>query len=336
MMDYKAFKQYVLDNVRNYLPPQLKDRTVDEIKVSKVNQEKEALVLKAPAEKGIKASSVSYPEDYYKAYTNGKPLAKILSDIARDLSHTTPGQLPAQLAKLSEWKYVKPAVICSVVGVANNQELLSRVPHKIVQDMALIYRVDLEKLFSEKATAVVYNELFTDWGISQEHLHQVATQNTFELMPPQLSSMNSIMRDFAREALPDASDAELDQIMPGTLPMYILTNMEKLHGATTLFYPGIKEAIAAQFGDYYIIPSSIHEVLIIPESAGMDVNNLREMVRAINQNSVAPEDRLTDNIYRYDRESQQLEIIHEEDPGRDPFPNGFKMLLFPEDWEPEI
>ena len=91
--------------------------------------------------------------------------------------------------------------------------------------------------------------------------------------------------------------------------MYILSNQSGVLGASALFYPGIQESIAEKLGEsYYALPSSL-EIIIVPESAGIDKMRLGEMVKTANQNVVDEKDVLSDNVFRYDKDEKQLPKI---------------------------
>ena len=106
-------------------------------------------------------------------------------------------------------------------------------------------------------------------------------------------------------------DADMDpDMMPATEgpQLMVLTNMQGIHGAATLFYPGQLEAIAQQMGsDFFVLPSSVHETLILPDDGTAEPDSLQFMVREINQSTVAPEDRLSDFVYHYDSKDHVLE-----------------------------
>ena len=88
----------------------------------------------------------------------------------------------------------------------------------------------------------------------------------------------------------------------------VLTNTQGMHGAGALFYPDQLETIAQQMGtDFFVLPSSVHEVLILPDDGSQDLDSLQFMVREINRTEVAPEDRLSDFVYHYDAQDHVLE-----------------------------
>ena len=80
------------------------------------------------------------------------------------------------------------------------------------------------------------------------------------------------------------------------------------NGACIIQYPDfLDQAAETMGGDFYVLPSSIHEVLFIADDGSMELSHLEEMVRSINEAEVAPADRLSDNVFHYDSEEHIFE-----------------------------
>ena len=88
--------------------------------------------------------------------------------------------------------------------------------------------------------------------------------------------------------------------------MFVLTNDTKVNGAAAILNDDIRQEIAEKVGDFYMLPSSIHETLIIPKDAGMELKELEQMVQEVNQTQVAPGERLSDHVYEYDAKEHEL------------------------------
>ena len=94
------------------------------------------------------------------------------------------------------------------------------------------------------------------------------------------------------------------------LPLHAATNTMRMNGAGVILYPGFLKKFAEKMGDdLYILPSSIHEVLLLPASYDVEVEFLKEMVSQINREEVLPEERLSDSVYFYDRKTDRVEIV---------------------------
>lgn len=88
--------------------------------------------------------------------------------------------------------------------------------------------------------------------------------------------------------------------------MFVLTNDTKVNGAAAILNDDIRQEIAEKVGDFYMLPSLIHETLIIPKDAGMEFKELEQMVQEVNQKQVAPGERLSDHVYEYDAKEHEL------------------------------
>ena len=98
----------------------------------------------------------------------------------------------------------------------------------------------------------------------------------------------------------DGGGVPVDQWEPDGSPMTILTTRGAANGAGVIFCDSVLQKIREKIGNFYILPSSIHEVLIVPVSGGIELDYLEEMVRTINATEVSPEDRLSDQVYLFD------------------------------------
>jgi hypothetical protein len=173
-----------------------------------------------------------------------------------------------------------------VVGVLINAELnkslLEHLPHRRLLDLALIYRVIVKTSDTGVTSAMVSHQMAGHYGFSEEDLFQAAIRNTPELMPV-------ICQEMERE-------------------FYLLTNAHKINGASALLYEGILEQVAEELeDDLYILPSSIHEVFLVPATKH-NLHLLKQVVRTANQEVVTQEELLSNSIYQYDRRSGQLTI----------------------------
>ena len=104
----------------------------------------------------------------------------------------------------------------------------------------------------------------------------------------------------------DAVDYKLISMPDIPDTMFVLTNDTKVNGAAAILNDDIRQEIAEKVGDFYMLPSSIHETLIIPKDAGMEFKELEQMVQEVNQKQVAPGERLSDHVYEYDAKEHEL------------------------------
>ena len=131
-----------------------------------------------------------------------------------------------------------------------------------------------------------------------EQLHEDALKSSQEIMPARLDSMQNIMAAIMPSAFGEP-DILADE--PAGSTMIVLTNRSGINGAGALFYPGMMDQAAEQLGgNFFVLPSSTHEVIMIPNDGTADFRDLEQMVTDINRTQVMPEERLSDHVYQYD------------------------------------
>jgi hypothetical protein len=166
------------------------------------------------------------------------------------------------------------------------------------------------------------------WKTNPEELFRIAERNSPRLFPWSIDSMEEVMRGMLAEDLSregnhedaglvkeneqkDWTDELIGQIAAGftsgRLPMYVLTNRQKMNGAACMFYPGVLEDFGKKLGrDFYLLPSSVHEVILVPADETVSKEALWEIVTDINRTQVAEEEILADSVYYYDRKKDRI------------------------------
>lgn len=138
--------------------------------------------------------------------------------------------------------------------------------------------------------------------VGPERIMEDAKNGSITNAKPRLCAMSNIFFGNKGENLLEKGNAAEDVL-------YVLTTEDGLLGASTFFYPGIKERIADVMGrDYFVLPSSVHEVLILPDKGQMEPKELLQMVKSINEAEVAPKDRLCDRVFKYHTDTQELTV----------------------------
>lgn len=143
----------------------------------------------------------------------------------------------------------------------------------------------------------------TAWGISLNELLLAARENTPRLFPAQMVDMDEMIQR-AGVSFPEEEN---------TIPMYIMTNRQEVNGASVLLYDDVLQEFASQKKtDFYILPSSIHEVILVPSNRIDNPAQLFTMVADANQTVVALGDVLSDSVYYYNRRKNQITPVVEE------------------------
>lgn len=257
-------------------------------------------------EEGINISPTIYLEEYYEKFKQGYDtdnLARQLVELYLRIrvDHSWEGDF------VKDYENIRDRIVYRLVNMEKNQELLKKVPYLEYLDLAILFYVLVEVGGDGTGIAamLIRNEHLEWWNRERSELYQSAVMNTERLLPYEFSAMSAVLEEFFKQCGPEESMNEPD----GEEIMYVLTNRFRNHGAAAVLYPGRLEQIGIYLEEnYYILPSSIHEVLILPESKGITREEMNRIVREINGVYMQEEDVLSDHVYYYDRVKKELLI----------------------------
>lgn len=261
-----------------------------------------------------RAAPTIYLNHFYESYQNGRPFHAILDDImALYQSSPLPGDLPIEEFLSSD--QIMEKIIFRLINEPANRELLKEVPHISYPelDLSIIFYLSFQNDEDSLLTALICNRHQKAWNRSAEEIYSAAKSNTPRLFPARIRPLPEAIKDIAtRSSENDINEEDLEEFFdtaPLSPPMYVLSNSSGINGAGCLLYEGILKDFASCSGsDLIILPSSIHEVLIIPYNKDISIDELAETVLSINQEEVPEEDRLSNHIYFYSKSSDKLTI----------------------------
>lgn len=291
MMNFEEFMAWVKENITS---KDWKKTSQIEISVVKKNNGVSATGLFI-RENGQDVSPILYLDDYYIHYQNGELLENIIRNIRADYDEKV--QMAAvKIPNLQEFENIRGRVIYRLVNYEKNKEILEDCPHIRLYDLAVTFRWVARIDDVGVSTSLITNKQVKEWGVSVNDLVLAARQNTPRLFPAQIIDMEEMLAGMVSFIL-----------YPSAIPMYILTNEQELNGASALLYGDILKDFANKKGaDMYILPSSIHEVIMIPADRIDDPKKLSSMVHEANTTVVSTGDVLSDSVYYYDRKKDQI------------------------------
>lgn len=252
-----------------------------------------------------------YLESYFEQYKDGEMMADICHQIIQ-VYEKNKVTTDFDVASVTDFDQVKDRICYKLINAKRNQELLADAPHVIFHDLAIIYYIVVSREVEGFGTITIRNHITKFWDVSEEELFKLAVLNTQKLFKGKVESVMNMMIGMLEDTLDTECVNEFYDMavdVEDMFPMYICTNIEKLNGAGTFLYDGLLKELADKFGsDAYILPSSIHETLLIPADGSRDVEELRDMVRSVNATEVAPEEILSDSVYIYNRLTDRVEM----------------------------
>ena len=310
MNDTRMFADQIAAGIAQYLPDdgQMECRVVETTKNNNVSR-----VGLSFHREGSRIGPVIYMEPYREAAADGRPMSEIMDEIAEAVSGSM-DRIPL-LASMDFGNYetVKEYLSVTLVNRKDNRQMLSQMPQRQIEDLSLI----LEMKFPMQVgmgSVKVSHALAEHWGVDPDTLFSQAEKNAMKKEPPCLQRLEETLLAIGSGSGTPANLLVQELSVPEKSPsqIYVLSNTSKEKGAAVVAYPGVLEKVDQLFPDgFYILPSSVHELLIVPKSPEMDPKELGNMVRAINQSEVAKEDQLSDRIYTYDREAGRVRQVSE-------------------------
>ncbi len=303
-MKYSSFTALIEERVQERYG---KEKNVFRNTIIKNNDvELDALEISSPSEK---ATPTIYLNDFYEDYKQGKSLDSIVETICNIYDNRIP--LNDNCTNIfSDFENVKKNLAFKLVNFEKNEKFLKDVPYIKFLDFAIIFYC----LISDKdcnAMAVIHNHHAKAFGVDEKDLYKIAFENTPKILPYILSPMEEILKKLLiiNSGPEEDPDFTFDKLF-GTKKsgMYVLSNTKNFNGSAVMLYKDVLKDIATALGnvDLYIIPSSVHELIILPDLGTMDKKALTAMVRDVNASEVAESEILSDHAYFYNHEEGKL------------------------------
>ncbi len=247
----------------------------------------------------VNISPTIYMNSFFEDFKSGHCIDDITETIIK-IYNDSKAATSIDIALFTEYENVKEKIICCLVSRDKNKQLLTDVPHVDVLNLSVIFRILVEENECGRATILVHNQQFMQWGVDMSALYQVAKNNTLRLFGVELKRIDEALSEMLE------SDVSLENIGM-EVPMYVLTNRCKWNGASNLLYGDILKEFSDKIeSSFYILPSSIHELILLPSTGNINREEIEEMVKEINMVQVAPDEVLSDSVYYYDREKQMI------------------------------
>lgn len=296
-MNIDEFRESLIRLLNERFP----DRTFSEQYVSKLNgQSYNGITGRKEAEEMVPVVDI---RPLFDSYENGMPIEKAADELEKVFRSAMEQSQFIDPKDLTDYTKMKDRLILQLIPIEGNEERLNEIPHEQISDFAVICRVELA---DGEASTIVTDQLMKSFDISKEQLFADAKENAPRLHPPVLKNLMEVLF----QAEPGLMDMES--------PLHVATTDVGEHGACVMAYPGFMDQASETLGgSFFVIPSSVHELLFLRDDDGRSVKELDDMVQAVNAQEVQPSDRLSDVSYHYDAEAKTLERSTEWEERRD-------------------
>lgn len=298
---YDLFKQQLLTSLREFFPA---DTRISIDSFSHNNRMSlDGLTILEP---GSNISPTIYLENYFEQYEQGADFAGIRQQILQYYREHRYVQ-NIDVSFFTSLEKVRPRIVYKLIHYDKNRELLKEIPHFSYLDLAIIFYYLMPCDSQENASILIHNSHLAYWNVSKDNLLLFAQQNTMQLLPDSCESLT----DLIFSLLPDEGQPDISEDFGDKqLPMYVLTNKRHYFGACCILYPDVLKGISEKLGDNLILlPSSVHEFILLPAGFADNPGDFRKIVREVNLTGVAQEEILSDSIYYYDRSTDKISLL---------------------------
>lgn len=244
--------------------------------------------------KGVNISPTIYLEEYYQQYQSGEVIEDIVECIISRYNDTEVTS-DFDVKGILNFSSIKEKIMFKLINLEKNDEFLQNVPYVPFYDFAIVFYVFVDMHEIGSATITVKNNLLEIWNITKEELYDIAKENTSEKLPFHFLSMSVILEELSGKWCGENH------------MMYVLTNSKRCLGASCILYEGTLEHIRETLEeDFYLIPSSIHEWIVIPLSCFGCEDEMNDIISEINETQVEEEEILGNRCYYYDSATKEL------------------------------
>ncbi len=289
-MNYTKFMSFAKSHIKDYLPEEYKDAEVSLMPVKKLDEEYIGLTVKKEGQ--ISAPIVNI-KMFFRRFQENETIESLMEEMARLLQTEPPMVLDPEL--LGHYDQIKPLLFIRVSSAEKGEAIILDSPHQVIGDLLITYHIYISAGANDNGwfSTRVTNEMLDTLKVSAETLALDAYINTPKLFTPKLESL--------LEAV--TGEPEEDP------KMMVVSNGDIAYGANALFIPGMMEDISKRFGgNFFAIPSSIHEFIVVVDDGRVTGTELKEMLKTANQTVVEPEDILSYQLYHYDSTTKELNV----------------------------
>lgn len=305
-MDYQQFQREMKETLQEILPEKYR---IEVHKVVKNNdQELDSLNIMTES---LKVSPNFYLQQYFQRYQAGEEIPALIEEMLRLYQQTCQECNLNQLNLDLSLDGCRDKIFLRLVSRERNGQGLEKRPFIPFLDMAITFQLLLYQHDEGIGSIAVTNELQKNWEISTKTLFQLAQSNSMRLFPKKICPIQEILQKVLGETefLQEISE-EIRKVNRG-IGFLVVTNEKGVNGATVLLYPDCLMELSEQCtGDFYVLPSSIHEILVLPAKHNFVPEELKKMVREVNASPYLQENEiLSDHVYYYSAQDRILEIL---------------------------
>lgn len=299
--EYVQFLEDIKEQVEAFFDGKVKGEVCTSVKNNGVNVT--GLLLKGEEER---VAPNFYLERQFGDWLKG---LCSLEEIVENLCKTYQEEVQKSSHLLSkikfDWEFFRRGVFMRLVNKEKNKDLLENIPYQEFLDLAVVYYYSLTISGDVLGTLIITREHLEILNITEEELHQAAKSNCQRFQPVKVRCMEDLIYDLGRKIGVDVCEARACHPF-----LFVMTNARGMFGAVSMVFSEELESFSKRVGKgFYILPSSVHEIILVPEYSGFDLEYFSAMVHDINETQVEDTEILSDSIYYYDIEAKSIKRV---------------------------
>lgn len=300
-MDYRTFVEKIREKIQEHLGKNYEVQITTNPKLN--GTEKTGLSIRKTQEPQ-QVMPIIYLEECFERYLQEKEFSECVEEICVVYKHQKENEekIMAELKSIenmNRWEKVQNKVYPMLVSAKENEDLKGKYFYQEYLDFLILYviRVTEVGIGSIKIT----KQMVKSWKVSEYEIHHQAVEN-LKTDGYRVRSLNSVVKENLLGITEDAEE-EIEEAEP----MYVLTNQIKYFGAAGIFLCAemFQKIVGKQ--NFYILPSSVHELILVKDTDGYDMETLSTMVRNVNEEQVTEDERLSNHAYYYDWRQNRIE-----------------------------
>lgn len=321
-MQYQEFVNTIIDEIKSQVAENVEVKVHHVVKNNGIHLD--AVVI---MQKNQNTAPNIYLNTYYEQYQNGKKMEDILNEILIFYVNAKI-QPEIDLERLKQFKNIQSNIVYRLVNYKKNEKLLNDTPHIRFVDFAIIFYCLVNKDESGIESFRISHEMAEKWEVTSQQLMKLAQKNTPKLFPPRLTTMEELLTGLFQAdmehilenygdvlEIKQAEESAKEMVRKliksmrerRTVEMFVLTNQMGINGASVVLYPEVLKEFSKLCGsNLYLLPSSIHEFIIVPKYEFIHKEDLTQMVQEVNASQVAVEEILSDHVYEYCTEEDSI------------------------------
>jgi hypothetical protein len=308
-MKYKEFISKVQSLVENEMSDEYSVQL--HIVVKNNDVEKDGLTI---LKKGERVSPTIYLNEYFERYKKGEAMESIIQEIINLRITTVQNEALNSLTENMLYAEWKDRIVFRVVNYTRNRKRLTNLPFIKFLDLAITFHCLVKCNEEGIGSFAVTRELMEQWNVTAKELLKVSSENTKRIFPPSIRTMEEVLSDMLPVEMRDEFDNQeflqsmsAENLEVSKYSMYILSNSNGINGASAMLYRDVIDNFSQKIdSSFYILPSSIHEVILVPIDGEMSKDNLMEMVTEVNRTQVSDEEVLSNSVYFYDKVQRSI------------------------------